>query len=162
MTRYKPPSSTKREYKKIASTTAKAGISSLPLSQSTPLNAPQPQRPGPVTTTTQLLSDSHTSQWLPPFRSNSSVTSTEYIAPIRPPMLIPSYPTPLTLPLAPNTPTTATTYSLPPHPASNAALWEPHNGDKAAQTTNAVATSSVDLTSYLTKAVSTPSKSTPS
>ena len=164
VTRYKPPSATKREYKRNKSITAKTG-SSAPLAQSTPLNAPQslPQRSGPVPGTTQLLPGSQTSQWLPPFHSSSSATSNHSIS-IRPPMLIPSYPTPIiTRPLAPTTSATtlANTYSLPPHPASNAAVWELHKSGKSAQATPTAAVSSSDLTSHLTKAVSSPSQSTP-
>ena len=169
VTRYKPPSATKREYKKIASTTAKAGISSLPLSQSTPSNAPQPQpqRLGPVSATTQpALSGPQTSQWLPPFPTNTSITSTQYIAPIRPPMLIPSYPTPIiTRPFASNTSNTTTasaiTYNLSPHPASNTAIWEPHKSEKAAQTTGAPSSSASDLTNHLTNPLPSPSQFTP-
>lgn len=159
MTKYKPPAATKREYKRNPQTNTKTG-SSVPVAQSTPMFVPQPplQRSGPVSATTQLLSGSQTSQWLSPFRSNASVTSTHYIAPIRPPMLIPSYPTPIiTRPLTPNT-TPAITYTLPPHPASNAAVWEPHKSGKASQAT--AAESSSDLSSHITKAMSS-SQSTP-
>ena len=163
-TRYKPPSSTKRDYKKNTQTNKKN--SSIPLAQSTPLVAPQPppQRPGPASASTQLLSGPQTSHWLPPFRSNPSVTSTQYIAPIRPPMLIPSYLTPIiTRPLAPNTPntTSAITYTLPPHPASNAAVWEPHKSEKAAQTTGAHSSSASDLSCHLANPLPSPSQSTP-